>query len=52
MGATAFIIAEFLEIPYAEVVAAAVIPAVLYFFVVFLQVDAISVRFGIKGLAK
>lgn len=52
MGATAFIIAEFLEISYAEVVTAAVIPALLYFFVVFLQVDAISVRFGIKGLPK
>jgi TRAP transporter 4TM/12TM fusion protein len=44
MGATAFIIAEFLEISYGEVV--------LYFFVVFLQVDAIAVRFGVKGLSK
>jgi TRAP transporter 4TM/12TM fusion protein len=52
MGATAFIIAEFLEVSYAEVVKAAAIPAALYFFVVFLQVDAIAVRFGIKGLPK
>lgn len=52
MGATAFIIAEFLEVPYADVVTAAAIPAALYFFVVFLQVDAIAVRFGIKGLPK
>lgn len=52
MGATAFIIAEFLEVPYSDVVTAAAIPAVLYFFVVFLQVDAIAVRFGIKGLPK
>ena len=52
MGATAFIIAEFLEVPYADVVAAAAIPAALYFFVVFLQVDAIAVRFGIEGLPK
>ena len=52
MGATAFIIAEFLEISYGEVVLAATLPALLYFFVVFLQVDAIAVRFGIKGLPK
>jgi TRAP transporter 4TM/12TM fusion protein len=52
MGATAFIIAEFLEISYGEVVLAATLPALLYFFVVFLQVDAIAVRFGVKGLSK
>lgn len=52
MGATAFIIAEFLEISYGEVVIAAAIPALLYFFVVFLQVDAIAVRLGIKGLPR
>lgn len=52
MGATAFIIAEFLEISYGEVVLAATLPALLYFFVVFLQVDAIALRFGIKGLPK
>jgi TRAP transporter 4TM/12TM fusion protein len=52
MGATAFIIAEFLEITYGEVVLAAAIPAALYFFVIFLQVDAIAVRLGIKGLPR
>ena len=52
MGATAFIIAEFLEITYAEVVMAALLPAILYFLVLFLQVDGIAVRFGIKGLPK
>lgn len=52
MGATAFIIAEFLEITYGEVVLAAAIPAALYFFVVFLQVDAIAVRDGIRGIPK
>jgi len=52
MGATAFIIAEFLEISYGEVVVAATLPALLYFFVVFLQVDAFAVRFGIRGLPK
>jgi TRAP transporter 4TM/12TM fusion protein len=52
MGATAFIIAEFLEISYGEVVVAAALPALLYFFVVFLQVDAIALRFGIRGFPK
>ena len=33
MGATAFIIAEFLEVPYADVVTAALLPAIIYFFI-------------------
>ncbi len=52
MGATAFIIAEFLEVPYIDVVIAAAIPAVLYYLVLFLQVDAIAVRFGLRGLPR
>lgn len=52
MGATAFIIAEFLELPYADVALAALLPACLYFLVLFMQVDGIAVRFGIKGIAK
>ena len=44
MGATAFIIAEFLEIPYRDVMAAAAVPAALYFLVLFMQVDAIAAR--------
>ena len=52
MGATAFIIAEFLEVPYIDVVIAAAIPAALYYLVLFLQVDAIAARFGLLGLPK
>ena len=52
MGATAFIIAEFLEVPYAEVALAALIPAFFYFLVLFLQVDGVAVRYGIGGLPK
>ena len=52
MGATAFIIAEFLEVAYIEVVIAAAIPAVLYYLVLFLQVDAIAKRFGLEGLPR
>ena len=52
MGATAFIIAEFLEVPYIDVVVAAALPAALYYLVLFLQVDAIAARFGLLGLPR
>lgn len=52
MGATAFIIAEFLEVPYIDVVIAAAVPAALYYLVLFLQVDAIAARYGLEGLPK
>ncbi len=50
MGATAFLIADFLQIGYVDVVIAAAIPAFLYYLVLFMQVDSIAVRFGLKGL--
>jgi TRAP transporter 4TM/12TM fusion protein len=52
MGATAFLIAEFLQVSYAEVVLAALVPAVLYYVCLFLQFDAIAARFGLHGLPK
>jgi TRAP transporter 4TM/12TM fusion protein len=52
MGATAFLIAEFLQVSYAEVVLAALVPAVLYYVCLFLQVDAIAVRYGLHGLPR
>ena len=52
MGATAFLIAEFLQVSYAEVVVAALLPAFLYYLCLFLQVDAIAVRFGLHGIPK
>ncbi len=50
MGATAFLIAEFLQVPYAQVVAAALIPAVIYYLVLYMQVDLIARRLGLQGL--
>ena len=44
MGAAAFLMAEFLEIPYMAVAMAAIIPAVLYYFSVFVQVDLMAAR--------
>ncbi|MFD0981137.1 TRAP transporter permease [Tropicimonas aquimaris] len=49
MGAAAFLMAEFLDIPYATVAAAALVPAVLYYIAVFLQVDLIAARDGIAA---
>ncbi len=50
MGATAFVIAQFLNISYAEVAVAAIIPAVLYYAGLFMQVDAYAARHNLKGL--
>jgi len=39
MGVTAFVIAEFLGIPYSEVAIASILPAILYYLALFIQVD-------------
>lgn len=52
MGATAFIMASFLHIPYSDVVIAAIVPSVLYYLALFLQIDAYSARRGLKGLPR
>jgi TRAP transporter 4TM/12TM fusion protein len=50
MGITAFLIAEFLSLPYADVVIAAAIPAVLYYVALFAQVDLEAAKRGLTGL--
>ncbi|MEM8576831.1 MAG: TRAP transporter fused permease subunit [Pseudomonadota bacterium] len=52
MGATAFIIASWLGRPYVEIMLAAAIPSLLYFFGLFAQIDAYSARRGLKGLPR
>jgi TRAP transporter 4TM/12TM fusion protein len=52
MGATAFVMASFMGVPYANVALAAVIPSVLYFFGLFAQIDARAAQAGLKGLPK
>ena len=52
MGAVAFIIAEFLGIPYIQVCYYAVVPAILYFLAVFVMVDLEAARTGLKGLSR
>ena len=52
MGATAFVMANFLSVPYLEVAVAALIPSVLYFFGLFMGADAFAARAGIRGLPR
>src|SRR5829696_10584547 len=52
MGATAFVMAQFIGSTYAEVATAAIIPAILYYAGLFMQVDAYAARHGLKGLER
>ncbi|MGY3292421.1 hypothetical protein ACVWWP_005488 [Bradyrhizobium sp. LM3.6] len=52
MGATAFVIAQFLNVGYADVAIAAIIPAVLYYVGLFMQVDSYAARHGLKGIPR
>lgn len=52
MGATAFLIAEFLQVPYPQVVLAALIPAAIYYLILFLQVDIVAQNEGLHGMPR
>ncbi len=49
MGAAAFLMAEYLQVSYASVMVAAIIPAFLYYAALFAQVDLESAKLGIQG---
>ena len=51
MGAAAFIMAEFLEVPYTTIVIAAIFPALLHYVGVFAVVHLMAKRLSLKGLA-
>lgn len=50
MGATAFLIAEYLGIPYFDLVKAALIPAVLFYVAILMTVDLYARKNNIKGV--
>ena len=52
MGATAFVMAAFLGIPYATVVMAALVPSLLFYFGLFVQIDGYAARRGLAGLPR
>jgi TRAP transporter 4TM/12TM fusion protein len=52
MGAAAFLMAEFLEIPYAEVAIAAAIPSILYYLALYWQVDLMAAKGHIASVTE
>lgn len=50
MGAAAFLIAEFLRVPYKDVAIAALLPAILYYAALFIQTDLEAARAGIARI--
>ncbi|MCD6189087.1 MAG: TRAP transporter fused permease subunit, partial [Thermococcus sp.] len=52
MGAAAFIMAEFLGIPYNKLIIAAVLPALVYYSGVYLFIDLETKRLGLKGMPR
>ena len=52
MGVVAFMIAENLGIPYASVALAAALPAILFYLVLFVQVDLEAGKMNLRGLPK
>ncbi|KZE39933.1 C4-dicarboxylate ABC transporter [Bhargavaea cecembensis] len=52
MGAAAFIMMEYLGVPYTDIMAAAVIPAILYFAGIFIGTHYEAKRLGISGMPK
>lgn len=52
MGAVAFIMAEFLNVPYTDVVIAAIVPSLLYYTGLFIQADLEAAREGIAPVPR
>ncbi len=52
MGAAAFIMAEFLELPYTTIVIAAIFPALLHYVGVFTVVHLMARKLDLRGLAR
>lgn len=49
MGAVAFIMAEYLNVPYSTVLIAAIVPAVLYYLALLFQVDCYAAKKDLQG---
>jgi TRAP transporter 4TM/12TM fusion protein len=52
MGAAAFIMSDFLGTPYIKICVAAAIPAILYYWALFMMVDLEAAKHGLKGLPR
>lgn len=52
MGAAAFLMADFIGVPYSNVIGRAILPAVLYFFGIFITVHLEAKRLKLTGIPK
>ncbi len=52
LGAAAFLMIEFLNVPYQTIIVAAIVPAFMHFFGVFMQVHFEAKRYGLRGLTE
>ena len=52
MGAAAFLMAEYMGIPYAKVAVKAILPAILYFTGIFIAVHLEAKKLGLKGISR
>ena len=52
MGAAAFLMADYIGVPYSDIVVRAILPAVLYFAGVFITVHLEAKKEGLRGLTK
>lgn len=52
MGAAAFLMADYVQVPYGEIVVKAILPAVLYFAGIFIAVHLEAKKEGLRGLSK
>ena len=52
LGAAAFLMADYVQLPYSEIVVKAILPAVLYFAGIFIAVHLEAKKLGLRGLKK
>ena len=52
MGAAAFLMAEYMDLPYMQVAVKAILPAVLYFAGIFIAVHLEAKKLGLKGISR
>ena len=52
MGAAAFLMADYVQLPYGDIVVKAILPAILYFAGIFISVHLEAKKLGLRGLSK
>ena len=52
MGAAAFLMADYVQLPYSTIVVKAILPAILYFAGIFISVHLEAKKLGLRGLTK